>query len=1084
MIDRVLMLSVQKRWLVVLLVALAAAFGVHSLGQLPIDATPDITNNQIQITTQAASLSPFEIEQQVTFPVETALAGIPGLEDTRSISVNGLSQVTAIFSEKTDIYFARQQVAERLATAKEDLPPEASPVMGPISTGLGEVYMWTVEFTPFEAGRAREGMPGWQRDGSYLTPAGEYLRDEAAQNTYLRTVQDWIISPQLKTVPGVAGIDTIGGHVKQYDVLPDPARLVAHGISFADLTTALEQGNRSLGAGQIERNGELYILRADGRIQTLADIREITVASRQGVPIRIGDIATVRVGQSVRTGSASENGREVVVGTALMLIGGNSRAVAAAVGERLDLIRSSLPADIMVKTVLDRTSLVDATIKTVAKNLTEGALLVIVVLFLLLGNVRAALITALVIPVTMLLTATGMLEAGVSANLMSLGALDFGLIVDGAVIIAENCLRRLGQRQHQLGRILTLPERLSEVTLAAREMIQPTVYGQAIIIIVYLPLLTFTGVEGKMFQPMALTVIIALGAAFILSLTLVPALIAIFVSGRVEEKENRFIRATKDRYAPLLDRALRRPVLFGGVAAGLFAGSLLLFQQLGQEFIPQLDEGDVALNAFRIPSTSLTQGTAQQKQIEKVVTGFPQVAYAFSKTGTAEIGTDVMPPGISHMFVMLKPRDQWPDPSLSKAALIAQMEAAVEQLPGQVFEFSQPIQLRFNELLAGVRGDVAVKLYGDDFDTLLATASQVAAVLQTVPGAADVRAEAVAGASFLTMSVDRIAAARYGLSVAAIQDVLATAVGGREAGLVYEGDQRFDIMVRLAEDLRNDVEALKALPVPLPGGAVDPGVEGRIAVASIPLGAVARFTIEEGPNQIGRENGKRRIAVQANVRGRDIGSFVAEAQQKVAAEVTLPAGYWIGWGGQFENLMAARDRLMLVVPLCFGLIFLLLYGALGSVREAALVFTSVPLALTGGILALWLRGMPFSISAAVGMIALSGVAVLNGLVMLSFIKQLRERGLSLEDAVREGALTRLRPVLMTALVASLGFLPMALATGTGAEVQKPIATVVIGGLVTATLLTLLVLPALYRRFAGPVAIREPSAPGIADSPPA
>ncbi|MFV3130789.1 efflux RND transporter permease subunit [Niveispirillum sp. KHB5.9] len=1061
MIEPILSFAIRRRFLVVLLVAVASLFGARSLLQLPIDAVPDITNNQIQITTLAPALSPFEIEQQVTYPVETALAGIAGLESTRSISVNGLSQVTAIFGEKVDIYFARQQVGERLNEAREGLPPGLSPTMGPISTGLGEVYMWTVEYGPFDAAKAKAGQTGWQPDGSYRTPEGEILSTEVERATYLRTVQDWIVAPQMKGVAGVAGIDTIGGHVRQYHVLPDPVRLVSFGLTFADLSQALERANQSLGAGQLERNGELFIVRSDGRISTAQQIAGVVVATRGGVPVRLSDVATVQTGQELRTGSASENGREVVVGTALMLIGQNSRTVADAVDAKLQDIRRSLPADIIAKTVLDRTDLVGATIKTVARNLTEGALLVIAVLFGLLGNIRAALITALVIPVTMLMTATGMLEAGVSANLMSLGALDFGLIVDGAVIIAENCLRRLGERQHHLGRVLTLRERLAEVMDASKEMIQPSVYGQAIIITVYLPLLTFTGVEGKMFQPMALTVIIALVAAFILSLTLVPALIAIFVSGKVEEKENAIIRRAGTWYRPLLERALAAPARAAGIAGALFALSLLLFTQLGQEFIPQLDEGDVALNAFRIPSTSLAQGTEQQLEIERTVAAFPEVAFAFSKTGTAEIGTDVMPPGISHMFVMLKPRDEWPDPGLSKAELVARLEAAVGSLPGQVYEVSQPIQLRFNELLAGVRGDVAIKVFGDDFETLLDTANKISAIVQAVPGAADVRVEQVSGASFMNVEVDRDRASRFGLSVADVQEVLAVAVGGREAGLVYQGDRRFDILVRLPDGLRNDPDALATLPIPLPAG------EGEGA-RTVPLGEVASIRFAEGPNQISRENGKRRIVVQANVRGRDIGSFVTEAQERLATQVQVPAGYWVDWGGQFENLIAARERLSVVVPACFALIFLLLYSALGSGRDAMLVFSGVPLALTGGILALFLRGMPFSISAAVGMIALSGIAVLNGLVMLSYIRQLRLSGMGLDQAVREGAFTRLRPVLMTALVASLGFVPMALSTGVGAEVQRPIATVVIGGLITATLLTLILLPALYRRFAAPI----------------
>ena len=1071
MIERILSFSVQRRFLIVLLAAAAAVIGIQSLLRLPIDAVPDITNNQIQITTLAPALSPFEIEQQVTFPVETALAGIAGLASTRSISVNGLSQVTAIFDEQVDIYFARQQVGERLTEARELLPPGLTPTMGPIATGLGEVYMWTIEFAPPDEANLVTGEPGWQQDGAFLTPEGDMLRTASEQIAYLRTVQDWIVAPQMKNVPGVAGIDTIGGHVKQYHVLPDPVRLVSYELTFAEIIDALERANQSLGAGQLERNGELFIVRSDGRIGTTQEIAEVVVATHNGVLVKLGDVAEIHTGQEIRTGSASENGREVVVGTALMLLGENSRTVAAAVDEELQRIRRSLPPDILAKTVLDRTDLVNATIRTVAKNLAEGALLVIAVLFLLLGNMRAALITAMVIPVTMLLTATGMLNAGVSANLMSLGALDFGLIVDGAVIIAENCLRRLGERQHRLGRILTLPERLHEVTLAAKEMIQPSVYGQAIIIVVYLPLLTFSGVEGKMFEPMALTVIIALVGAFVLSLTLVPALIAIFVNGKVKEKENAVIAKAKYIYEPILNRSLRAPLRVAATAAILFAGSLFLLTQLGQEFIPQLDEGDIALNSFRIPSTNLPQAQAQQSEIEKVVSQFPEVAYAFSKTGTAEIGTDVMPPGISHMFVMLKPREEWPDPGLPKPDLIKRMEAAVAELPGQVYEVSQPIQLRFNELLAGVRGDVAIKVFGDDFSTLLTTATDISNLVRNIPGAADVRVEQVAGASFLNVEVERTAAARYGLSVGDVQEVVAMAVGGRGAGLVYEGDRRFDIVVRLPDELRNDPDALRALPIPLPARPATVAGQAR-QVRTIPLAQVARFEFVEGPNQISRENGKRRIVVQANVRGRDIGSFVEEAQARVAAEVAVPPGYWIDWGGQFENLITARERLTVVVPACFALIFLLLYSALGSARDAVLVFSGVPLALTGGILALWLRDMPFSISAAVGMIALSGVAVLNGLVMVSYIRQLRIRGMLLDEAVRVGALTRLRPVLMTALVASLGFVPMALSTSVGAEVQRPIATVVIGGLITATLLTLVVLPALYRRFATPFERRQ------------
>ncbi len=1062
MIERVLSFSVQQRWLVLLLTVTACFFGIWALSKLPIDAVPDITNNQVQINTLAPALSPTDVEKQVTFPVETALAGIAGLEYTRSISRNGFSQVTAVFSEKTNVYFARQQVSERLTEAKRMLPPGVEPKMGPISTGLGEVYMWVVHYKPPGEQQKRQGRPGWQPDGSYLTPDRQQLTTEVERAAYLRTVQDWIIQPQLKNVPGVAGVDAIGGYVKQYHVQPDPANLIALGISFSDLAEAIERNNTSRGAGYVERNGEGFVVRSGGRLESIADIEQVVVATRESVPIRVKDLGSVSIGRELRTGSASENGQEVVVGTALMLIGANSRTVSAAVDKRMQEINRTLPLDIEAKTVLNRTVLVDATINTVAKNLAEGALLVIAVLFLLLGNFRAAVITALVIPITMLLTSLGMLQGRISANLMSLGALDFGLIVDGAVIITENALRRLAQRQHELGRALRQHERLQIVTTSAKEMIQPTVYGQAIIILVYVPLLTFTGVEGKMFEPMALTVIIALLAAFVLSLTFVPAMIAIAVTGRVRETENFVVRRLKHLYAPLLAQTIRSPIPAIAGGALLFIAAAFVFLRLGQEFIPTLDEKNIALHAIRIPSTALSQSQGMQLQVERTVSAFPEVAYVFSKTGTAEVAADPMPPNVSDTFVILKPKDEWPDPNLSKQELIDRLQTAVARLPGNNYEFTQPIQMRFNELLAGVRGDIAVKIFGEDFDPMLRAANQVAAILRSMPGAVDVRVEQATGLPFLDIAVSKAEIARRGLNLSAVQDVIGAAIGGREAGVVFEGDQRYDIIVRLPEHIRTDLEALKNLPVPLP----IPNRNGN--AVTIPLKQVATFTTGEGPNQISRENGKRRVVVTANVRGRDIASLVEDAQARTAQSVQLPAGYWITWGGQFENLAAARQRLMIVVPACFLLIFFLLYTALGASRDALIVFSAVPLALTGGVAALWLRDMPFSVSAAVGFIALSGVAVLNGLVMLSYIKQLMEQGLRPRVAIFRGAVTRLRPVVMTALVASLGFVPMALATGTGAEVQKPIATVVIGGLISATLLTLFVLPALYARFHKPV----------------
>jgi len=1061
MIERILSFSLTHRVLVVLLVAAASAFGLYSLQRLPIDAVPDITNNQIQINTEAAALSPFEIEKNVTFPIETALAGIPGLSYTRSLSRNGFSQVTAVFEDNVDIYFARSQVSERMNQAKANLPAGAEPRMGAVSTGLGEIYMWTVHFEhPRGKGaEVKDGKPGWQSDGSYLTPEGLVLRKDFEFSMYLRTVQDWINRPQLKGVTGVAEVDAIGGYEQQYQVQPDPQKLLSLGLTFSDVINALERNNTSVGAGYIEQKGESYIVRADGRLETATDIGNVIIANRNGVPVYLKDVAEVGIGRELRTGSASENGFEVVVGTTMMLKGGNSRIVSAAVDEKIKTISKSLPPDIAIKTVLNRTVLVDATVKTVVKNLAEGALLVIVVLFLMLGNLRAALITALVIPITMLFTTVGMVEAGISANLMSLGALDFGLIVDGAVIITENALRRLAERQHHEGRLLNVNERLHEVMVASKEMIQPSVFGQIIIITVYLPLLTFTGVEGKMFEPMGLTVIIALLAAFVMSLTFVPAMIGLFVTGRIEEKESAIIRYSKRVYEPALRSALADTSSVIWMSVAFFVFSLFLFTRLGQEFIPTLDEKNLAMHAMRIPSTSLSQSQEMQLKVEATVRAFPEVAFVFSKTGTAEMASDPMPPHVSDTFIILKPQSDWPDPSMTKAELVEKIAAAVGLLPGNNYEYTQPIQMRFNELIAGVRSDVAVKVFGDDFDELGATAAKVASVLRQVLGAADVKVEQTTGLPMLDVKLDKQAISRYGLNIGDVLDVISIAVGGREAGLVFQGDRRFDIVVRLPDRLRDDLETLENLPVPVPDS------DGDSAKTSfIPLKTLARFVVEEGPNQISRENGKRRVVVQANVRGRDIGSFVEEAQRRIDAEIQVPPGNWLAWGGQFENLQAARSRLMIVVPACFFIIFLMLFTAFGKVREALLVFSGVPLAISGGILTLYLRDMPFSISAAVGFIALSGVAVLNGLVMVTYINQLRLKGIQGELAIIEGAMTRLRPVLMTALVASLGFVPMAIATGTGAEVQKPLATVVIGGLITATLLTLLVLPALYKRF--------------------
>ncbi len=1042
MINHILSFSIAHRLLVVMITAVITAYGLYSLSKLPIDAVPDITNNQVAINAEVPALSPFEVEQQVTYPIETAMAGIPGLSYTRSISRNGFSQVTVIFEDDVDLYFARAQVHERLTYAQEDLPAGVEPRLGPISTGLGEIYMWTVEYE--------------NPDAPYTTPEGQTLEGAFEKSMYLRTVQDWIIRPQLKTVKGVAEVDAIGGYAQQFHVQPDPQKLAALNLSFSAVIEALERNNSSTGAGFLEQKGEAYVVRAAGRLENTAEIGNVVVATRSGIPIYIKDVAHVTLGKELRTGSASENGHEVVVGTAMMLKGENSRIVSRAVDERLGEVNKSLPAGIKAKTVLNRTKLVDATIGTVQKNLAEGALLVVVVLFLLLGNLRAAMITALVIPITMMMTATGMLKAGISANLMSLGALDFGLIVDGAVIVTENCLRRLAERQHHEGRILTLPERMHEVMEASRQMIQPAVFGQMIIITVYLPLLTFTGVEGKMFEPMAMTVIMALIFAFILSLTFVPAMIALLIRGRVEEKESWAIERAKSGYRPLLEWGLNnaKPVILGAII--FFVLSLLVATRLGQEFIPTLDEKDIAMHAMRIPSTGITQSTEMQLQVEKAVSALPEVAFVFSKTGTAEMAADPMPPNVSDTFIILKPRDEWPE-SMNKDEFVEKLSNAVAQVPGNNYEFTQPIQMRFNELIAGVRSDVAIKVYGDNFDTMNATASDIAGIIRGIEGAADVKVEQTTGLPMLDIDLNKEAIARYGLNVGDVLDLISAAVGGREAGLIFEGDRRFPIVVRLPDDIRSDIAALENLPVPVPHEDGEPG-------AFIPLKEIATLNQLEGPNQISRENGKRRVVVQANVRGRDIGSFVTDAQAALDTQLNLPAGYWLDWGGQFENLKTARNRLMIVVPACFFLIFMMLFTALGSAKQALLVFSGVPLAISGGILTLFLRDMPFSIPAAVGFIALSGIAVLNGLVMITYINDLVSKGLAVHDAIMVGAMTRLRPVLMTALVASLGFVPMALATGTGAEVQKPLATVVIGGLITATLLTLIVLPALYKMF--------------------
>jgi heavy metal efflux system protein len=1054
MIGRILSLSVRMRWLVAVLTLVVIGFGLWQITKLPIDAVPDVTNRQVQISTFAPTLGPVDIEKQVTFPVETALAGIPGLEMTRSISRNGFSQVTAVFTDRTDIYFARQQVTERLAQSRDSLPSNAQPILAPLSTGLGEIFFYSVAFRhPDGKGlKTVDGKPGWQSDGSYLTPEGERLTTELAKAAYLRTVQDWIIRPQMRAVRGVAGVDSNGGYVKQYLIEPNLNALVSYGLSVTELADAMERANLSAGSNYVRRAGESFLVSADARLKSIDDIQEAVVATRNGVPIRVKDVGQVVIGGAVRTGSGSRMGSEAVISTVLMLVGDNSRIVATDAAEKLTQINKALPPDVFAEPVYNRSKLVNATIATVEKNLTEGALLVIVVLFLLLGNIRAALITAAVIPITMLMTAAGMNGLGVSGNLMSLGALDFGLIVDGAVIIVENALRRLAERQEHEGRLLTRDERMEETTLAAKEMVRPTVYGQLIIFLVFVPLLTFQGVEGKTFAPMAITLMVALASAFVLSLTFVPAMIAIVVKGRVSETEVKPIRWFKERYAPVLGRAVARPMPFilGGV--GVFVAAVLSFGLLGEEFMPQLDEKDITVTNFRVPSASIDQSTQMQLQIENALKTLPEVALVFSKNGNADLGTDPMPPNASDTYVIPKPEDEWPAEVKSKEDILRRIEERMKPLIGNRTEIQQPIQMRFNELIAGVRADVAIKLYGDDLDAMSEQARRIASVMRTIPGAGDVSAEQTSGAPTFDVQIDRQAAGRYGLSVEEVANTVSAALGGREAGLLFEGDRRFDVVVRLPDAQRDDLETLGSIPVMLPTA------EGQVA-RSIPLSQVARFNYTQGLNQVSRENGKRMVVVQINVRERDLGGFVDEAQARIG-QMQLPAGMYTEWGGTFESLQSARLRLLIVVPICFIAIYALLYMALGSFVSAAIVFSAVPMALAGGVFALLLRGIPFSITAAVGFIALSGVAVLNGLVMMSAIGKYREDGAADDDAIVGGAMERVRPVLMTALVASLGFVPMALATGTGAEVQRPLATVVIGGLITSTILTLLVLPAI------------------------
>ena len=1025
MLEFIIKLSLSRRGLVFFAVLLLVTLGAWNFTRLPIDAVPDITNVQVVVNTEAPGYTPLEVEQRVTFTLENAMAGIPQLVYTRSASRYGLSQITIVFEEGTDIYFARQQVGERMNAAKSALPAELEPALGPIATGLGEIFMFTVDAEP----------GALNADGSPVTP------------TDLRSVHDWIIRPQLLRVPGVVEVNPIGGFKKEILVAPEPEKLLAYSLTYTDITLALERNNANRGAGFIEHNGAQWLIRVPGQVNDIEELGAIVVSDTDGVPIRVRDVASVGLGRELRSGAATQDGHEVVMSTVFMLVGENSREVANAVALRLEDVKASLPPGITATAVYDRTGLVDKTLATVKTNLVEGALLVMVVLFVFLGNVRAAVLTAAVIPIAMLMTITGMVQTGVSANLMSLGALDFGLIVDGAVIIVENCLRRLSQAGTTT---MSLNERLALVYEATQEVIRPALFGVFIITAVYIPMFALTGVEGKMFHPMAITVVIALVSAMILSVTFVPAGVALLFRKPIEEKENLIVRGVRSLYRPTLLVVLRFrwSVVGSAIALVLFCGWLAT--RLGSEFVPNLDEGDIVMHALRIPGTSLQQAVELQEQLEAEIKKMPEVELVFAKIGTAEVATDAVPPSVADNFIILKPRDEWPDPNKSKVQIVRELEELVTPMPGNRYEFLQPIQMRFNELIAGVRAELAVKVFGDDFETLIALGDAIESAIGQVPGAADIVVEQTTGLPVLTIVPDREALARYSLSLSDLQDLVATALGGTKAGQLYEGDRRVDIVVRLPERLRGNPDSLLSLPVPLAGGDF------------VPLGELARPELANGLNQVNRENGKRRVVVTANVRGRDLGSFVNEVQQTVAAQVDVPSGYWVEYGGTYQNLQSASRRLSVVVPVTLVLIIGLLVMALGSFRDAIVIFTGVPLALTGGIIALLLRGIPFSISAAVGFIALSGIAVLNGLVMVAFIRDLRSHGSSLEDSIIDGALTRLRPVLMTALVASLGFVPMALNTGIGSEVQRPLATVVIGGIISSTLLTLVVLPALYR----------------------
>ena len=1037
MIDAIISFSLRQRVFVLLATAGLMAAGLWSAARLPIDAVPDITNIQVQINTEIKGLAPEEIEKLVTYPLEMEMFGVPGMTELRSLSKFGLSQITLVFKEGTDIYRARQLVSERLQNAVDDLPKGVSPKLAPITTGLGEIYYYVVDYAP-----------------GYQGP--DKPKNRAEQLMELKLIHDFVVKPQLRSVSGIAEVNASGGYEKQIVILPKPEKLLASGVTFKELSDTIGENVENAGGSVIQLGGEQIAIRTNGRVQSAEEIGRLPVKFRAGAePLRVEDLADVEIGKNIRTGSATHNGAEAVLGAALMLSGENSRIIAKRVDERIQEIRKKLPPGVEIQTVYDRTTLVDQTIATVARNLFEGAVLVVAVLLFLLGNWRAALIVSSAIPLSFLFAITGMVGTKLSGNLMSLGAVDFGLIVDGAVVMVENIVRRLGLRQHELGRLLNTNERLHTVLSAAKEVGRPTFFGVLIITIVYVPILSLTGIEGKMFKPMALTVIYALIGALIFSLTLMPVLCSYVLRAKISEKDNFVIRFLKQVYEPVLRLALRFRILFVGGAVGLFAMALLVFGRLGAEFVPQLDEGSFATHMIRTTSIGLDASIAMQERAEKVlIEEFPGVAYTFSRIGTAEVATDPMGVNVADTYIFYKPLEEWPKingKALTKDELANRMSAELGvQVPGQAYLFSQPIEMRFNEILEGTRADIAVKVFGDDYTEIEKIAGEVREILEKVPGAADVEFDALGKAPLLEVTPNREAMAKYNVHADEINQAVENAMAGGEPGMIIDGNRRYPIVVRMPEDLRRKIDEMKKLPLRTSDGGL------------VTLGQVADFKVEEKVNAITREMGQRRAAIMVNLRGRDVESFVLEAQKKVAEQVELPSGYAVEFGGQFKNLQEARARLGIIVPVALVVIFLLIFMAFGSLRQVLLIYTGIPLAVTGGIFALWLRGMPFSISAGVGFIALSGVAVLNGLMMVSYYNQLREAGKSLIDAILEGSLTRLRPVMMTAMVASLGFLPMALGHGAGAEVQRPLATVVIGGIISSTFLTLFVLPILYQ----------------------